>query len=181
MFEDKCQLCRTGWTPYNIEGKQYCFMNTGSRLAVQAQSACSYLEAEIPLPLNDAENAAYLKIFQTLPVSKMVDSEVNAHAAKNAILGLNDVKKENEWMGTYTGKKVTYFNWNQNEPNNSGNEDYVVMIASGATAGKWNDVPSSYSSMNIICQAACPDGKLFDVFLDFALQLIQFLHLSASI
>ena len=93
----------------------------------------------------------------------MADSEVNAHAAKNAILGLNDVKKENEWIGTYTGKKVSYFNWNEKEPNNSGNEDYVVMIASGATAGKWNDVPSSYSSMNIICQAACPDGKLFDV------------------
>ena len=77
--------------------------NTGPKLAVQAQSTCSYLEAEIPLPMNAAQNAAYLKIFQTLQVTKMVD-EANSHTTKPALLGLNDIRNEKEWIGTYTGK-----------------------------------------------------------------------------
>ena len=64
-------------------------------------------------------------------------------------------------LNPYTGQKVTYFNWNTGEPNNSGNEDYAAMLTYGSGAGKWNDIPSSSSSSNVICQMSCPDGKLF--------------------
>ena len=53
--------------------------------------------------MNAAQNAAYLKIFQTLQVTKMVD-EANSHTTKPALLGLNDINNEKEWIGTYTGK-----------------------------------------------------------------------------
>ena len=64
-------------------------------------------------------------------------------------------------LNPYTGQKVTYFNWNTGEPNNSGNEDYAAMLTYGSGAGKWNDIPSGSSSANVICQMSCPDGKLF--------------------
>ena len=45
---------------------------------------------------------------------------------------------ENVWKWV-TGEEWTYSNWNDNEPNNSGNEDGLHFYSNG----KWNDIPTT--------------------------------------
>lgn len=51
------------------------------------------------------------------------------------------------WNGTYTGSVVPgqYENWNENEPNNSGNEDCAQYLIGAGDEGQWNDLPCSTS------------------------------------
>ncbi len=58
-------------------------------------------------------------------------------------LGINDVATEGTFVWT-TGEPVTYTNWDNNEPNNLGDEDYGVInwnhaAGAGETKGSWND------------------------------------------
>ncbi|MGB2327869.1 MAG: hypothetical protein ACPH3L_08785, partial [Flavobacteriaceae bacterium] len=52
----------------------------------------------------------------------------------------------NFWNGTFTGGPVAglYSNWNTNEPNQSGNEDYAhITDNSVGITGSWNDLPNA--------------------------------------
>ena len=52
----------------------------------------------------------------------------------------------NFWNGTFTGGPVggLYSNWNTNEPNQSGNEDYAhITDNSVGITGSWNDLPNA--------------------------------------
>jgi flagellar capping protein FliD len=56
----------------------------------------------------------------------------------NSWIGLSDVAVEGQWRwldGPEAGSLSTYFLWNRNEPNNSGNEDYVHLRSDYF----WND------------------------------------------
>jgi Ig-like domain CHU_C associated/Lectin C-type domain/HYR domain len=53
-------------------------------------------------------------------------------------IGVNDVVTEGNFTG-YSGETLLYTNWNSGEPNNSGNEDYVQVFASGL----WNDIKAA--------------------------------------
>jgi hypothetical protein len=59
-------------------------------------------------------------------------------------IGLNDAAQEGvfEWI---SGEPVSYFNWDVNEPNNFGNEDFVHIWADedqfSTPGGRWNDYP----------------------------------------
>lgn len=45
------------------------------------------------------------------------------------------------WNGGVNGTSPNYANWNANEPNNQGDEDYAHVTAPGVgTAGSWNDL-----------------------------------------
>jgi hypothetical protein len=76
-------------------------------------------------------------------LATILDAEENAFI-KNLIggqawIGLSDTVTENEfrWLdGPEAGEIADYTNWNNGEPNNSGNEDYTVMRTQD---GKWND------------------------------------------
>ena len=52
-----------------------------------------------------------------------------------AWIGLTDTAQENTFIWAGSPAAATYFNWGDNEPNNSGEEDCVTMWA----AGTWND------------------------------------------
>lgn len=54
-------------------------------------------------------------------------------------LGLNDAAVENTFAWA-DGSPVGYTNWNLGEPNNLGNEDYVIMV--DQVTGTWNDARS---------------------------------------
>ncbi|XP_022093397.1 perlucin-like protein [Acanthaster planci] len=51
-------------------------------------------------------------------------------------IGANDIVEEGVWRWAQNGRKVTYTNWGPNEPNNSNNEDAVLVYSSSR---KWND------------------------------------------
>ena len=47
------------------------------------------------------------------------------------------------WTGGINGSTTNYANWNTNEPNNSGNEDYAhITDPSIGFSGSWNDLPN---------------------------------------
>ena len=55
-------------------------------------------------------------------------------------IGLSDVQDENIFLWI-NGEDLDYTNWNTNEPNNSGDEDYVHLNGDGS----WNDAESNVS------------------------------------
>ena len=55
-------------------------------------------------------------------------------------IGLTDEVIEGTWRWV-TGETYSYTNWNNGEPNNSGNEDYVQFVSNG----KWNDLNNNSS------------------------------------
>lgn len=51
------------------------------------------------------------------------------------------------WIGTSSGTSENYSNWNNGEPNNSGNEDYAhITDPSIGFLGSWNDLPNTTST-----------------------------------
>ena len=62
-------------------------------------------------------------------------------------IGFNDVAVEGEWKWS-DESIVEFINWEVNQPNNHGNEDYAVIV--GKTS-QWNDVRASVNGY-AICQ-----------------------------
>ncbi len=62
-------------------------------------------------------------------------------------IGLNDLALEGNWVWD-SGEPATYFNWWFGEPNNVGNEDYVVT--NFRANGRWNDIPNGVMPLFII-------------------------------
>lgn len=78
--------------------------------------------------------------------SALENSFVIGKVSGNAWLGANDAETEGtfKWVvGPEAGNNLTsgYTNWNSNEPNNSGGEDYVHIMDWTDPPGRWNDLP----------------------------------------
>jgi len=70
---------------------------------------------------------------------------------KSVWIGGNDLATEDQFVWS-DGCKMSYSNWNTNEPNNYGNnEDCVHFIA--AKNGKWNDLDCN-SKLGFVCKRA---------------------------
>ena len=57
------------------------------------------------------------------------------------LIGLNDELVENDFVWT-DGTPRDFNSWAGGEPNNSGNEDAVIMTSG---SGLWYDIPTSYN------------------------------------
>lgn len=66
---------------------------------------------------------------------------------EGCLIGLTDEETEGVWKWV-TGEEYNYSNWRSGEPNNQGNEDYVLINA----VGTWNDGHLERENWKFICE-----------------------------
>ncbi|XP_066098909.1 mannose-binding protein C [Saccopteryx bilineata] len=99
------------------------FWTNGEKMSFdQVKALCTELQGSVATPRNAEENEAILAV-----------------AKGDAFLGITDMETEGHFVDL-TGNKVAYLNWNKDEPNNTGNEDCVMILKE---EGKWNDIGCS--------------------------------------
>ncbi|GCL41010.1 beta strand repeat-containing protein [Dolichospermum planctonicum] len=111
-----------GSTLFNYNGNTYLLSTAGSWQ--QAQTQAQSLGGNL-VTINDQGEQDWL---------------VTTFGGEQLWIGLTDEVTEGEFKWV-SGETSTYTNWYPDEPNNSGNEDYVGMNFGGA--GTWNDYGSS--------------------------------------
>ena len=77
----------------------------------------------------------------------LLDLAKERGSSQNFWIGLSDQVQEGIFLWV-TGESSIYSNWNTGEPNNAGNEDYVMMDYDASYA--WNDVPVGDASPFIV-------------------------------
>lgn len=94
----------------------------------EVKTLCAQFQGRVATPMNAEENRA-LKDFVT----------------EEAFLGITDQETEGEFMDL-TGRRVTYQNWNDGEPNNASPGEHCVTLLSD---GAWNDIACSASYLTV--------------------------------
>ncbi|XP_020041141.1 mannose-binding protein C isoform X3 [Castor canadensis] len=109
-------------------GKKF-FLSSGERMRFhRVKALCAQFQANVATPRTAEENKAI------------------KHVAKEAaFLGITDEENEGQFVDM-VGARLTYENWNQGEPNNSGSGENCVMLLAD---GKWNDIPCSDSHLAV--------------------------------
>ena len=100
----------------------------------EAASKCAEVNAKLPLPLNDNENSEIFALKDVFKASKFV-------------LDGDDTLVEGEWRDS-NGESLVYFNWDKNQPNNSGKTQHYITIEKG---GVWADDQGS-KIRDVICE-----------------------------
>ncbi|KAJ1142398.1 hypothetical protein NDU88_008723 [Pleurodeles waltl] len=118
----KEELAKVGDKIYATNGKEVNY--EASRKACEASSGT------LPMPLNPEEDDAIAQIMKS--------------KNKRVFLGIND-KEEEGVFKLLDGNRITFANWNANEPNNGGDEDCVEMLSNG----KWNDIACSHTGITV--------------------------------
>ncbi|XP_008050078.1 mannose-binding protein C [Carlito syrichta] len=121
------------WLIFSL-GKQVgkkLFLTNGEKMTFDGVKAlCAQFQASVATPRNAEENMA---------IQQVVKEE--------AFLGITDKNKEGLFVDL-TGRSLTYQNWNDGEPNDTGSaEDCVTLL----TSGRWNDISCS-SSYLAVCE-----------------------------
>jgi len=107
----------TGFTnQQNYNGHSY-YRSTGTATWTTARSNCVSMGGYLVTITTAAEQSFIFNIWPS------------------GWIGLTDEVTEGTWRWV-TGETYSYKNWNNGEPNNSGNEDYVQFVSNG----KWNDL-----------------------------------------
>ena len=113
FFSSKETDC-DGWYKASIDGTDKCYKLLGEFKMSEAASKCAEVNAKLPLPLNDNENSEIFALKDVLKASKFV-------------LDGDDTLVEGEWRDS-NGELLAYFNWNKNQPNNSGKTQHYITI-----------------------------------------------------
>ncbi|XP_053409086.1 macrophage mannose receptor 1-like [Mercenaria mercenaria] len=129
--------CPRYWLPFR--NSCYRVIRRGGTQAA-AQTSCGRMGAKLVSIFDRNENNF---IAGNLPKG--------THSWDGFWIGLNDIQVDNRFQWS-DGSKVTYTNWNTNEPNNymNRNEDCVTMLLSN---GKWNDERCADTRTGYICKA----------------------------
>ena len=107
----------TGFTNQQNYGGHSYYRSTGVAYWTTARTNCSNMGGHLVTITSSGEQSF---IFGLWP---------------SGWIGLTDEVTEGTWRWV-TGETYSYKNWNNGEPNNSGNEDYVQFVSNG----KWNDL-----------------------------------------
>ena len=112
----------TGFTnQQNYNGHSY-YRSTGSAIWTTARTNCSNMGGHLVTITTSGEQTFIYNLWPS------------------GWIGLTDEVTEGTWRWV-TGETYSYKNWNNGEPNNSGNEDYVQFVSNG----KWNDLNNNSS------------------------------------
>jgi hypothetical protein len=107
----------TGFTnQQNYNGHSY-YRSTGTAVWTTARTNCSNMGGHLVTITTSGEQSFIYGLWPS------------------GWIGLTDEVTEGTWRWV-TGETYSYKNWNNGEPNNSGNEDYVQFVSNG----KWNDL-----------------------------------------
>ncbi|XP_006880454.1 PREDICTED: mannose-binding protein C-like [Elephantulus edwardii] len=120
------------WLTFSLGKKvgKKIFLSNGEKLPFdRVRTLCAHYQASVATPMSAEENSAILQV-----------------AKEEAFLGITDEVTEGQFLDL-TGRRVTYTNWNDGEPNDANSEDCVVLLRDG----KWNDASCS-SSFKVVCE-----------------------------
>ncbi|XP_033097160.1 mucin-12-like [Anneissia japonica] len=95
---------------------------------------------------NDLHTSGYLVTIASEDENRIVGEEIGI--LNNAWIGYSDSSIEASFNWVPSGKCSNYSNFNENQPDNSGNEDCVEFEASSE---KWNDLPCT-DSRRYVCE-----------------------------
>ncbi|KAM9197406.1 mannose-binding protein C [Dugong dugon] len=108
-------------------GKKF-FLTNGEKMPFErVKVVCAQYRASVATPRNAEENTAIHNV-----------------AKDEAFLGITDKESEGQFVDLI-GRHLTYSNWKNDEPNNAGNEDCVILLSDG----KWNDISCSVSHLAV--------------------------------
>ncbi|MGR0481983.1 MAG: thrombospondin type 3 repeat-containing protein [Candidatus Electronema sp. V4] len=125
-----------------IDGKQ-----------INPNNGNAYQQFDAPLSWNDAKSACeglggHLATITDQTENDWVSSNMWT-GVDYVWLGGTDQEQEGEWRWI-TGEPWSYTDWYPNEPNNSGNEDHLMM-RERYISGSWND-DSGYKAFPYVCE-----------------------------
>jgi len=144
-----------------FRGKEYRLVDKGANINWTDSKA----EADA-LDASDPDNSYYLATITTASEQGEIAMQIG-DVGINAWLGGRDTAVEGEWrwtegpegledggqgrqfwQGTSGGSAVNggYENWGSNEPNNSGDEDYLQISRASNPVGSWNDLADTNSA-----------------------------------
>jgi hypothetical protein len=112
----------TGFTSQNNYNGHSYYRSTGSAYWTNARTNCSNMGGHLVTITSSGEQNFLYNLWPS------------------GWIGLTDEVNEGTWRWV-TGETYSYSNWNNGEPNNAGDEDYVQFVSNG----RWNDLPNAVS------------------------------------
>ena len=125
------------WEWIQVRGSYYHF----------SQNRLKFSEAEASCKSNNA------KLFE--PKNAAINNDIAAKAKAKGLkhgpwIGIHDINDENNFVyASNNAIKISWTNWKNGEPNNSGGKEDCVQLST--TNGKWND-NNCLKKFNYICE-----------------------------
>ncbi|XP_072042884.1 alpha-N-acetylgalactosamine-specific lectin-like [Amphiura filiformis] len=146
--------CNPGWEGYN----NYCysFDHAGTLTYFESNKSCSDMGSQLASIHSQEEQdflAGHIRDHQQV-------------ASVGYYIGLNNIDDETTWKWT-DGTQVDFNAWNEDEPNNVGDEDCAGMygnITQQDSRGLWNSFQCD-ASMAYICRAFKGIGIVYVIFM----------------
>jgi cysteine-rich repeat protein len=137
---NQCEVNIEGCTFYRNNLGSYIFCGGDSDPGIQAEG----------LSWSDAQEAcSSFGSYQLVTINSETENDFLTSIIDDAPwIGLNDQSSEGDFVWA-SGQAVVYTNWEDGEPNNSGDEDCAQIYS---WDGKWNDGTCS-SAIGYICEA----------------------------